>query len=139
MKTYRKTKKKPGRPVLPDAQKRSHKVTVKFNEKEFSKVEVDAAIAGIAVAAFVRGAAISATIRERLTTEQLKEHREAVTVFGNLGNNINQLTRHLNSGLPGEAAAYLDKLRHILDNARRYESEFLECLSEEDRTESFKK
>lgn len=139
MKTYCKTKKKPGRPVLPGTQKRSHKVTVKFNDEEYSTVEIDAAVAGIAVATFVRGAAISATIRERVTAEQLKEHREATAMLGNFGNNLNQLARRLNTGALGDAPTYLSALRCIYDEARKYESKFLKCLSEEDGTESFKK
>ena len=83
--------KKAGRPQK-GVFKRSHTLTVSFNDDEFAMMTDKARRSGFPPATYCRKAAVRETIRETLTCED----RKLLRGLWNIGGNLNQIARSLN-------------------------------------------
>lgn len=88
-------KNKGGRPVLPDYKKKNHAVKVMFSPVDYIYVKASADECGLRVAQYVHRAAMNQETTPRLT----KDEMDAIRKIGNVGNNLNQITKAMHLGV----------------------------------------
>jgi|SRR6266852_5157244 len=84
-----------------DKRRRSHQSLVRLTDEEFASVAQRADKAGLALAAFLRAAALDGNAGPRAQRRPPVEHkllRQILGHLGKIGNNVNQIARSLNSG-----------------------------------------
>ncbi len=91
-------KHKGGRPALPDYKKKNHAVKVMFSPVDYIYVKASADECGLRVAQYVHHAAMN----QETTTCLTKDEMEAIRKIGNVGNNLNQITKAMHLGEPVE-------------------------------------
>lgn len=91
-------KNKGGRPVLPDYKKKNHAVKVMFSPVDYIYVKASADECGLRVAQYVQRAAMNQETTTRLT----KDEMDAIRKIGNVGNNLNQITKAMHLGVSVE-------------------------------------
>lgn len=100
-----------------DKRRRSHQSLIRWTDEEFTDITEKADKAGLAIAAFMRAAALGDTgpRAQRRPPADHKALRQILGHVGRIGNNINQIARALNSGekapihdLPAALRAYMD-------------------------------
>jgi hypothetical protein len=85
---------KRGRPKKPPAEKRSS-FTVWLNDREVKTIEEKAERAGLRRAVYLRRAALD---RDMLPAGAQSERDQLINELSAVGNNLNQIARHLNKG-----------------------------------------
>jgi hypothetical protein len=99
-----------GRPQLPDSQRRSRRLWLRLTAQELGAIQAKAEVAGLSFAAYLRRAALSKTVSAR-TDKQVCGQLQRI------GNNLNQIARHLNSGLsvdPDDLARIIHRVDETL-------------------------
>ncbi|WP_302614926.1 plasmid mobilization relaxosome protein MobC [uncultured Bacteroides sp.] len=91
-------KNKGGRPLLPEYKKKNHAVKVMFSPVDYIYVKASADECGLRVAQYVHCAAMNQETTTRLT----KDEMDAIRKIGNVGNNLNQITKAMHLGVPVE-------------------------------------
>jgi len=83
-----------------DKRRRTKQCLVRFTEQEFAEIAGKADKAGIATAAFLRAAALGSP-GPRAQRRPPADHvalRQILGQCGRIGNNVNQIAKHLNAG-----------------------------------------
>ena len=96
------------------AMSKTRRHTVRFTERQWLQIRDRARQCGCAFGTYVRGAALGAVPRER---RRLREER-ALYHLARAGNNLNQIARRLNSGLPvadSEIRTAIDRVNQLLE------------------------
>lgn len=109
-----------GRPPK-GAYKRSHKVTVAFNEYEYEMMLVLAERSGLRPADWCRKTALKTRLHEALTADELKLVRENYK----LGTNVNYLLRLMSAKSDWR---YEREIKQMLEQQREINSYFREVL-----------
>ena len=89
---------KGGRPALPDHEKKNRPVKVMFNPVDYIYIQACANECGLRVAQYVHRAAMNQETTPRLT----KDEMDAIRKIGNVGNNLNQITKAMHLGISVE-------------------------------------
>lgn len=103
---------KGGRPAKPAAEKKTERITVSFTEAQRAGVEAKAEEAGLAVAAFIRSAALGKDVAGKVDAETRRELRR-------IGVNLNQLAKVANTTGEIEVAERLDIVLDAVNKAAR--------------------
>lgn len=100
------------RPRKADPERRQHLVKVRLSDEELRYVSTAAELAGLALASFIRQAALGVKMRPRRS----QEDDQLVRQLAALGNNLNQMARVANTSgkLPSR-----DDLLQVLDRVTR--------------------
>src|SRR5208337_4397028 len=107
-----------------DKRRRSHQSLIRWTDDEFTSITDKADKSGLAVAAFMRAAALGSPgpRAQRRPPADHKALRQILGELGRIGNNINQIARALNSGekaslpdLQQALRAYVDIRNRIFD------------------------
>jgi len=107
-----------------DKRRRSHQSLIRWTDDEFTRITDKADKSGLAVAAFMRAAALGSPgpRAQRRPPADHKALRQILGELGRIGNNINQIARALNSGekaslpdLQQALRAYVDIRNRIFD------------------------
>ena len=109
-----------GRPPK-GAEKRSHKVTVAFNDYEYEMMLVLAERSGLRPADWCRKTALKTRLHEALTADELKLVRENYK----LGTNVNHLLRLMSAKSDW---CYEREIKQMLEQQREINSYFREVL-----------
>lgn len=91
-------KNKGGRPVLPEYKKKNHAVKVMFSPVDYIYVKASADECGLRVAQYVH----RATMNQETTVLLTKDEMDAIRKIGNVGNNLNQITKAMHLGVSVE-------------------------------------
>jgi hypothetical protein len=107
-----------------DKRRRLRQSLVRWTDEEFNAIAAKADKAGLAIAAFMRAAALgdAGPRAQRRPPADHKALRQILGELGRIGNNINQIARALNTGVQASLPdlqkalrAYLDLRRAILN------------------------
>ncbi len=91
-------KRKGGRPAKLRCYRKTRHVNAGFTAAEYNTVQHRATKAGMSVADYVHDAALGAKVKAHISDEQIEEVRNLT----GMGNNLNQITRKVNTyGLEG--------------------------------------
>lgn len=101
-------KRKSGRPMLIDEERRSYSVRPGFNPHEFEKLEKRAEAAGLDVSEFVRRLALN---QQFLAVPQI--NRQALSELSKIGVNLNQIARIANK--TGEVSPSIAEVKRELE------------------------
>ena len=88
--------------------------TIRFTPRQWEQIHQRARDCGCAFGTYVRGAALGTMPRER---RRLREER-ALYHLARIGNNLNQIARRLNSGIPvaeSEIRTAMDRVNQLLE------------------------
>ena len=110
-----------GRPPK-GAEKRSHKVTVAFNDYEYEMMLVLAERAGLRPADWCRKTALKTRLREALTAEE----RQLLKDLYKLGTNVNRLLRLMYARSDWR---YDSEIEQMLKDHKQIKDYFMEILS----------
>lgn len=84
---------------MPEDEKRTHTVMVRFNDFEYSEISERAAESGLPVSTYVRQQAFyNDIVRHYNIIQDPKEIRKFVAEIGKIGSNLNQIARFFNTG-----------------------------------------
>ncbi len=107
--------KKSGRPTKKKGEKRSYKVCVKMDTREYISLKAKANSAGISRSEYVRQSLAESIIRPRLTPEL----NDYIRKLSGMGNNLNQIARKANAeGYTSARSEYLylaDKIDNVIE------------------------
>ena len=110
--------KKNGRPTKKKGEKRSYKVCVKMDTREYFSLKTKANSAGISRSEYVRQAVAESKITPRLTPEL----NDYIRKLSGMGNNLNQIARRANAeGYRNARSEYLwlaDKIDNVIEIMR---------------------
>ena len=109
MELVKKKNKKAGRPVK--TQRKEVRAAVRFTLADYKSIEERATKAGMKVSAFIRDAALHATIISRLTEQELLYIRQLV----GMSTNLNQVAKTCHREGLYEAMLYFESYRNQLD------------------------
>lgn len=100
-----------------DKRQRPHQSLIRWSDEEFARVTERADSAGLALAAFMRTAALGnpGPRAQRRPPADHKALREILGHIGRIGNNLNQIARALNSGDKASLPELDEALRAYLD------------------------
>ena len=77
--------------------KRTNNVMVRFTDAEYASISISAEQAGYPVAVYVRKSALDEHIEVHYNiTAELPELQKLIAEYSAIGNNLNQIARHLN-------------------------------------------
>ena len=77
--------------------KRTNNVMVRFTDAEYASISISAEQAGYPVAVYVRKSALDERIEVHYNiTAELPELQKLIAEYSAIGNNLNQIARHLN-------------------------------------------
>ena len=82
-----------GRPSMAATEKRKYKITVRFATEEYFSLKEKARRAGITLSEYLRRAAASSVVRERLRPL----HLHHILQLTGMANNLNQISRKANA------------------------------------------
>lgn len=87
------------RPKKEHELKRSHRITLRFNDTEFEIITENAQGAGLPLAEFLRRQIIGkhVTVKYEIVAD-VPELKKLIAEFGKIGSNLNQIARHFNQG-----------------------------------------
>jgi hypothetical protein len=86
-----------------DKRQRNRRSTLRYTYDEFNRIAAKADRAGLGFAAFVRAAALDGDAGPRAQRRPPIDHvalRQMLGQWGRIGNNLNQIAKHLNAGGP---------------------------------------
>lgn len=98
------------RPRKTDLEKRTERIGIRLTQAERAALELSASSLGLCAADFVRSRALGYRIGQRADREAMAR---IATALIRLGNNLNQIARHMNTGR--DAPAYLPELISRID------------------------
>lgn len=110
-----------------EKRQRNKRSTPRFTEDEFNRIAAKADDAGIGFAAYLRAAALDGDAGPRAQRRPPADHRalrEILGHVGRIGNNINQISRSLNSG----DALNIPELREAIGAYLQIRNAILEAL-----------
>lgn len=103
-------KRKGGRPRLLPQERRSFQVKVGFTESQFQKLQERCELSNLAEPELIR----RLSLNQQITTNS-KITNQALIELGRIGNNLNQISKILNSGIDFEAQKELFLTRQSFD------------------------
>lgn len=103
---------------MPEPKKitRNKRETIRFTQTEVDEIKTQASIAGLALAEYIRKAALGQVIKPRLTSDEILFMRQLV----GMANNLNQLARSANAKeeITLEAKALLFHLNWVIEKLK---------------------
>ncbi|MEP7452166.1 hypothetical protein [Phyllobacterium sp. SB3] len=103
-------KRRGGRPLVPDAERRRRSASIRFSPAESLDLAVAAGAAGLTLSAYLRARVLGHQVRGPVP----ELNRNAYSELARTTANLNQIAAHLNGG-----GAYSDDLRRLLESAAR--------------------
>ncbi len=101
-----------------EKRQRTKRLSIRFTAEEFNRISAKADGSGIAFAAYMRAAALDGDAGPRAQRRPPADHkvlRELLGHVGRIGNNINQISRSINSGDQACLPDLQEALRAYLD------------------------
>jgi|SRR5580704_6934631 hypothetical protein len=101
-----------------DKRQRNRRSTLRYTYDEFDRIAAKADRAGLGFAAFVRAAALDGDSGPRAQRRPPADHvalRQILGHCGRIGNNLNQIAKHLNAGGQINIPELKEALAAILD------------------------
>ena len=111
---------KGGRPAKDAKYKRKHLVSTRLTDEEYTVFQKKLAETRFAAADFIRDIVLGVEIKPRTTPEEFQLYKSLSKDIREIGNNLNQISRNLNSGvcyidLEGKIREHLQALSNIVD------------------------
>lgn len=119
------SKRRPGRPTLPEEDKIQYRIPAKFSHREIELLNAKARKAKLSMYHFSRQAVLNGEIRPRITPEELKIYKDLLTESRNIGVNQNIIAKKALSGLQRD---YLSDISSILASYKTLVSTFKQKL-----------
>lgn len=99
-----KKNRQPGRPTLPEEDKRKYRLSAKFSRREMEVLKGKASKIKLTLYEFSRQAVLNSTVRPRITPAELQVYKDLLTESHNIGINLNIIARKSLSGLQRDYA-----------------------------------
>ena len=111
---------KGGRPAKDAKDKRKHLVSTRLTDEEYAIFQNKLAETRFAAADFIRDIVLGVEIKPRTTPEEFQLYKNLSKDIREIGNNLNQISRNLNSGvcyvdLEGKIKERLQALFNLVD------------------------
>lgn len=94
-----KKNRRPGRPTIPEADKRRYRLSAKFSRREMEILKGKASKIKLTLYEFSRQAMLNAAVRPRITPTELQVYKDLLTESRNIGINLNIIAKKALSGL----------------------------------------